>query len=562
MAKGLLDLENFDYNTMIDKTLGTTNQPFRQYIQDPNFGSSLNVDTGIGGIDGYLNSLYKGKSIPQKIMATLTGAKTARQAGINQGTTNLFNQQKFNENSLNLNKLTQDISLNQYKLSDAPMKSKKLAYETGTAGTTFRLGSLREKGIESKFRKLEEGGDLDLLQQYVVDPKAFDADQRKSDPRFRELSKLSVAEENVAKSLGMNLKDPTKNSEFQNNAFLDLINTPSDEVVATHNATEQRERLKDANYIPKEQKTLSQKLGVYTKQQKDGSNKTLSEQGKQTGLNNSPYRSRTFAPEEGYPSVKVNGKEIGGYVDYYGDKYTPEQWDKLGKQQQKALDPRLNADNVNKKMTAFETNGNDTGRAASYMMDTVSRSNKVIRRLMANPEAIKDMQSASGRFMINLKAGKYGFQTDGQDAHNLLLLIQNKEFIKQIQEMRNNNSTGGAVGNVSDREVQMFISAAAALQNTSSPDALYNEMLLLHRMGEDMVKKQSNKYLMNFGEEYYNNYDLGGSLKDANVGHIFPDTLKEALQKQRSETMNMDIGLGENLPAQSLFTATEIFEKE
>lgn len=562
MAKGLLDLENFDYDTMIDKALGTTNQPFRQYIQDPNFGSSLNVDTGIGGIDGYLNSLYKGKSIPQKIMATLTGAKTARQAGINQGTTNLFNQQKFNKNSLDLNKLTQDIRLNQYKLSDAPMKSKKLAYETGTAGTTFRLGSLREKGIESKFRKLEEEGDLDLLQQYVVDPKAFDADQRKSDPRFRELSKLSVAEENVAKSLGMNLKDPTKNSEFQNKAFLDLINTPSDEVVATHNATEQRERLKDANYIPKEQKTLSQKLGVYTKQQKDGSNKTLSEQGKQTGLNNSPYRSRTFAPEEGYPAVKVNGKEIGGYVDYYGDKHTPEQWGKLGKQQQKALDPRLNRDTVTSKMKDFEKNGNDTGRAASYMMDTVSRSNKVIRRLMANPEAIKDMQSASGRFMINLKAGKYGFQTDGQDAHNLLLLIQNKEFIKQIQEMRNNNSTGGAVGNVSDREVQMFISAAAALQNTSSPDALYNEMLLLHRMGEDMVKKQSNKYLMNFGEEYYNNYDLGGSLKDANVGHIFPDTLKEALQKQRSETMNMDIGLGENLPAQSLFTATEIFEKE
>jgi len=75
-----------------------------------------------------------------------------------------------------------------------------------------------------------------------------------------------------------------------------------------------------------------------------------------------------------------------------------------------------------------------------------------------------------------------------------------------------------------------------------------------------MVTKQSEKYLMNFGEEYYNNYDLGGSLQDANVGHIFPATFKEALQKQRSEIMNMDIGLGNNLPAQSSFTATEIFE--
>lgn len=557
MADSLLD---FDYNTMIDKALGTTNQPFKGLINDPNYQSSLNVNTLLGLGQGYFDYLYKDKTTGKKVISSLTGAKAGRTKGINDAVTNLFNQQKFNKNSLDLNKLQQDIMLNQYKLSDAPIKSKKLAYETGAAGTTFRLGTLREKAIESKFRELEERGDLDLLQQYAVDPKAFDADQRKSDPRFRELTKLSVAEENVAKALGMDIKDPTKNSEFQNNAFLDLINTPSDEVVATHNASEQSKRLEDANYIPKEQKTLSQKLGMYTKQQKDGSNKTLSEQGKQTGLNNSPYRSRTFPPEEGYPAVKVNGKEIGGYVDYYGDKYTPEQWDKLGKQQQKALDPRLNADNVMLKMKDFEKNGNDSGKAAAYMMDTVARSNKVIRRLMANPEAVKDMQSGMGRLMINVKAGKYGFQTDGQDAANLLSLIQNKEFIKQIQEMRNNNSTGGAVGNVSDREVQMFINAAAALQNTSSPQALYKEMLLLHRMGEDMVTKQSEKYLMNFGEEYYNNYDLGGSLQDANVGHIFPATFKEALQKQRSEIMNMDIGLGNNLPAQSSFTATEIFE--
>lgn len=556
MADGLLDK---DYSTMVDKLLGTTNQPFTQYIQDPNFGKSLNVDTGIGGINAYLDTLYKGKTIPQKVMETLTGAKAARQAGINQGTTNLFNQQKFNKNSLDLNKLQQDIMLNQFKISDAPTKSRKLEFETATAGTTFRLGSLREKAIESKFRTLEKNGDVDLLQQYVVNPEAFDKDQRKSDPRFRELSKLSLAEENVAKSLGMNLKDPTKNTQFQNNAFLDLIQTPSDEVVATHNASEQSKRLADSNYIPKEQKTLSQKLGAYTKQQRDGSNKTLSEQGKQTGLNNSPYRSRTFSPEEGYPAVEVNGKEIGGYVDYYGDKYTPEQWDKLGKQQQKALDPRLNADNVMSKMKDFEKNGNDSGKAAAYMMDTVSRSNKVIRELMTNPEAIKDMQSASGRFMINLEAGKYGLQTSGQDAANLLKLIQNKEFIKQIQEMRNNNSTGGAVGNVSDREVQMFINAAAALQNTSSAKALYSQMKDLHRMGEDMVTKQSKKYLINFGEEYYNNYDLGGSLQDANVGYVFPPNFEEALKKQRSEIMNMDIGLGESLPAQSSFTATEIF---
>ena len=115
--------------------------------------------------------------------------------------------------------------------------------------------------------------------------------------------------------------------------------------------------------------------------------------------------------------------------------------------------------------------------------------------------------------------------------------------------MRNNNTTGGAVGNVSDREVAMFISAAAALQDTSSPDALYSQMLDLHKTGEEMVTKQAEKYKKAFGDEYYSIWGLESSLNDVNVGFVFPTTFKEALQKQRTEKMNMDIGLGENLPA-------------
>ena len=42
MADSLLD---FDYNTMIDKALGTTNQPFKGLINDPNYEDSLNINT-------------------------------------------------------------------------------------------------------------------------------------------------------------------------------------------------------------------------------------------------------------------------------------------------------------------------------------------------------------------------------------------------------------------------------------------------------------------------------------------------------------------------------------
>ena len=95
MADSLLD---FDYNTMIDKALGTTNQPFKGLINDPNYEDSLNINTLLGGGLGYVNSLYKGKTLAEKLLATATGAKAARTKGINDAVTNLFNQQKFNKN--------------------------------------------------------------------------------------------------------------------------------------------------------------------------------------------------------------------------------------------------------------------------------------------------------------------------------------------------------------------------------------------------------------------------------------------------------------------------------
>ena len=95
MAGSLLD---FDYNTMIDKALGTTNQPFKGLINDPNYESSLLADTLLGAGLGYTGSLYKDKTLAEKLLATATGAKAGRTKGINDAVTNLFNQQKFNKN--------------------------------------------------------------------------------------------------------------------------------------------------------------------------------------------------------------------------------------------------------------------------------------------------------------------------------------------------------------------------------------------------------------------------------------------------------------------------------
>ena len=540
-------------NQNLDKIFGITPSPVQ-----PLLGDSLASQKNVASTFSLLNPIIKKGLNIEALIEGYGQASTARQGVEDRATKNYMTTQGIQEQALKNRKLNQDVYLNQYSLADAPIKSQKLLadaekaeYDTGVAGINFRQGSLREKSILGKMKRLQENGDYDLLEQYINDPKAFDTDERKSDPRFRELSKLSSAEENIMKSLGMSTKDPSSHTETQRTQYLDLINTPSDNVVRDFNASERSKQLLNNNYVPQKMFTLSEKLQQYRK-----GNIPETKLSKQSGLNNSPYRSPTFAPEEGYPAVKVNGKEIGGYIDYYGEKYTPEQWDSLGTERQKAINPRLPESEILNKTALFEKNGMDSGRAASYMMDTVSRSNKVIRELMSNPEAIKDMQSGMGRLMINLKAGKYGFQSSGQDAANLLGLIQNKEFIKQIQEMRNNNSTGGAVGNVSDREVRMFINAAAALQDTSSPTALYDQMLKLHQTGEEMVTKQATKYKKAFGDEYYNIFELGNSLSEAGVGYKFLPTFEGALRQQKVENMNM--GIGQDLSTNSSQNASGI----
>ena len=536
-----------DYDFDLDKMLGTTVNPVNGLINDPNFNTEKNIASGLGVAQALISG-YGKQYAPEILLRGLINAKSGRQGVIDKQVKGYMTQQDMFTQTLKNRKLNQDIRLNEYAEADAPLKSEKLEYETGIKKTEYRLGSIREKAILSKMKKLQVDGDVELLEQYLNDPKAFDADQRKSDPRFREISKLSVAEENVMKSLGMDLKNPNMHTNAQKDAFTAIVNNPSPETVASHNASEKKQQFEDSSYVPNILPTVGELIQKY-KNNKQGS--FNNSQPSVANSNTSPYRSPTFAPEEGYPSVTVNGKEIGGYIDYWGDKYTPKQWESKGVQFQKADSPRGTRNIVFSKNTAAEKNGNDSGNAAQYMMSTVARSNKVIRELMANPEAIKDMKSGWGSLMVNLKAGKYGLQTDAQDASNLLKLIQNKEFIKQIQEMRNNNSTGGAVGNVSDKEVAMFIAAAAALQDTSSATALYDQMLKLHRIGEDMSTKQSNKYKVAFGDEYYGNYNLGSYLDESGIGHVFLPTFKQALEQQRMERVNMDMSLGGNIPIKS-----------
>ncbi len=74
--------------------------------------------------------------------------------------------------------------------------------------------------------------------------------------------------------------------------------------------------------------------------------------------------------------------------------------------------------------------------------------------------------------------------------------------------MRANNETGGAVGNVSDREVAMFQSIAAALQNSGSAEFMYTQLSNLYNNSTDVLRRNKKVYTELYGESYSEKFGL------------------------------------------------------
>ena len=184
MADSLLD---FDYNNLINKALGTTNQPFKGLINDPNYESSLLADTLLGAGLGYTGSLYKDKTIGEKLLSTATGAKSARTKAINDYVQNILTQQQYSKNVL-------DMTLNKGKIARQPLELLKLQgeleeqpydlikkrfeaeaapYKTGQEKNKFHESSLFMQGVKDEIKMLENKGDFAGVNFIKANPKEY-----------------------------------------------------------------------------------------------------------------------------------------------------------------------------------------------------------------------------------------------------------------------------------------------------------------------------------------------------------------------------------------------------
>jgi len=101
---------------------------------------------------------------------------------------------------------------------------------------------------------------------------------------------------------------------------------------------------------------------------------------------------------------------------------------------------------------------------ANYTLDNISQQKKAAEELLNNKNYIKAITSSNlvGGYVTEKLANRPG--TTAFDANNLLKNLQTRSFVTEIQRMRSASPTGGAVGSVTEKEMEGLSNIGAAIK--------------------------------------------------------------------------------------------------
>lgn len=133
----------------------------------------------------------------------------------------------------------------------------------------------------------------------------------------------------------------------------------------------------------------------------------------------------------------------------------------------------------------------DSAQSALFSLEDTAA---IARKLLADEEALNAI-SASG--MISGLATQFATTRPGTkafEANALLENLQARNFVSEIQQMRQDSPTGGAVGSVAVQEMQSLSSIPAVLKAGASKEFLKDQLNQLVRRSEEAQKKILNAY--------------------------------------------------------------------
>tara|TARA_R110002167_G_scaffold164850_1_gene361803 strand:+ start:534 stop:2189 length:1656 start_codon:yes stop_codon:yes gene_type:complete len=527
MADSLLD---FDYNNLINKALGTTNQPFSGLINDPNYNSSLNVDTLLGAGLGYANSLYKGKTVGEKVLSTATGAKSGRQKGIDDYVQNILTQQKYSKNMLDMTKtqgeLRQqplDLLIKGFKAKEAPMDYELKQYDLEKAPLDLIL-----KRNEANLSTSNINGLRNLSS--TLPPKEQQKLVTMGAKAYYEMNKLSNEEKIFYQSIGVN----------------DIFNIPNDKVdiireynntvpqadADAHNAKQDELAFNNpTTYVPK-----------YIDGKNDFSKKIAN--GNNNNLNQEPTNSsRNVQKQIGFQ--EINGEQI--FVAMDNKRFTQEEYDNLGTEEA-YLYEQTDRDSFNQAKKDFNTMNGNARKITTYGVGQNRKMARTIEKVLNNPKALRALFDSDGRLRVKVNEMTDGWFAElggeAQDIKNFIEVIKNKEFDNNITNMRNSSPTGGAVGNVSDKEVAMFKSMGQFLDYTGSGGNMYQALKDLYGQSQELQQQYEQGYILDFGQKNFDKAYIKNNLhtyKTFGADGDYAGTLPDAVTRSQlnDPTTNM-----------------------
>ena len=98
--------------------------------------------------------------------------------------------------------------------------------------------------------------------------------------------------------------------------------------------------------------------------------------------------------------------------------------------------------------------------------------------------------------------------TPAHDLANTLSTLKANAGFERLQEMRNNSKTGGALGQVSERELQLLQDAYAALSQSQSKGQFMQNLNKFERQVDQSWKRVKLAYRLDYGEDYSDDTEI------------------------------------------------------
>lgn len=158
----------------------------------------------------------------------------------------------------------------------------------------------------------------------------------------------------------------------------------------------------------------------------------------------------------------------------------------------------------------------------SYSLDNISQQKKAAEDLLNNPTYIKAL-TAKG-LLSGMATSKLVEQpgTDAYNAYQLMKNLQTRAFVSEIQKMRTASPTGGAVGNVTEKEMEGLSNIGAALKIGLSEKEFITQL--------KKYISNADRALKTIPTEYSRTYRYGGEF-DQYLGGGLPPGVKVEVVK-------------------------------